>query len=149
MTTQENKSILRGGQFLVKQTDCNDVFTPEDFSEQQQMMKQAVMEFNDREIIVHRSRFEAKDFALTEEVIEENYYRFSARLEVDYLNENYKLSLPEDEHYENLGGMIVNFTQGIPKAGETVVIGKYQIEIIEVSNTKIDLVCVKMCNPDT
>ena len=39
MTTQENKSILRGGQFLVKQTDCNDVFTPEDFSEQQQMMK--------------------------------------------------------------------------------------------------------------
>ena len=69
MTTQENKSILRGGQFLVKQTDCNDVFTPEDFSEQQQMMKQAVMEFNDREIIVHRSRFEAKDFALTEEVM--------------------------------------------------------------------------------
>ena len=69
MTTQENKSLLRGGQFLVKQTDCNDVFTPEDFSEQQQMMKQAVMEFNDREIIVHRSRFEAKDFALTEEVM--------------------------------------------------------------------------------
>ena len=69
MATQENKSILRGGQFLVKQTDCNDVFTPEDFSEQQQMMKQAVMEFNDREIIVHRSRFEAKDFALTEEVM--------------------------------------------------------------------------------
>ncbi len=149
MTTQENNSILRGGQFLVKQTDCNDVFTPEDFSEQQQMMKQAVMEFNDREIIVHRSRFEAKDFALTEEVIEENYYRFSARLEVDYLNENYKFSLPEAEHYETLGGMIVNFTQGIPQAGETVVIGNYQIEIIEVSNTKIDLVCVKMCNPDT
>ena len=37
---------------------------------------------------------------LIEEVIEENYYRFSARLEVDYLNENYKLSLPDDEHYE-------------------------------------------------
>ena len=69
MTTQENKSILRGGQFLVKQTDCNDVFTPEDFSEQQRMMKQAVTEFNDREIIVHRSRFEAKDFALTEQVM--------------------------------------------------------------------------------
>ena len=59
------------------------------------------------------------------------------------------LSLPDDEHYETLGGMIVNFTQGIPQAGETVVIGNYQIEIIEVSNTKIDLVCVKMCNPDT
>jgi len=69
MTTQEKKNTLRGGQFLVKQTDCNDVFTPEDFSEEQRMMKEAVMEFNDREIIVHRERFEAKDFALTEEVM--------------------------------------------------------------------------------
>ena len=69
MTTQEKKNTLRGGQFLVKQTDCNDVFTPEDFSEEQRMMKEAVMEFNDREIIAHRERFEAKDFALTEEVM--------------------------------------------------------------------------------
>ena len=87
--------------------------------------------------------------ALVEETLEENHYRFSARLEVDYLNENYKLSLPEDEHYETLGGMIVSFTQGIPQAGETVVIGKYQIEIMEVSTTKIDLVCIKTSNPDT
>ena len=54
MTTQEKKNTLRGGQFLVKQTDCNDVFTPEDFSEEQRMMKEAVMEFNDREIIAQR-----------------------------------------------------------------------------------------------
>ena len=62
-----NKDILRGGQFLVKETKCEDVFTPEDFSEEQQMMKEAVKEFNDREIIPHKPRFEAKDFALTEE----------------------------------------------------------------------------------
>ena len=86
--------------------------------------------------------------ALIEEVLEENYYRFSARLEVDYLNESYKLSLPEQEHYETLGGMIVNFTQGIPQAGETVVIGDYQIQILEVSNTKIDLVSLKLSNPE-
>jgi alkylation response protein AidB-like acyl-CoA dehydrogenase len=61
------KDILRGGQFLVKETKCEDVFTPEDFSEEQKMMKDAVMEFNDREIIAHRERFEAKDFAFTEE----------------------------------------------------------------------------------
>jgi alkylation response protein AidB-like acyl-CoA dehydrogenase len=61
--------LLRGGQFLVKETKCEDVFTPEDFSEEQQMMKEAVMEFNDREIIPHKTRFEAKDFALTEEVM--------------------------------------------------------------------------------
>ena len=63
------KDILRGGQFLVKETNCEDVFTPEDFSEEQQMMKEAVMEFNDREIIAHKARFEAKDYALTEEVM--------------------------------------------------------------------------------
>ncbi len=60
------KDILRGGQFLVKETSCEDVFTPEDFSEEQQMMKEAVMEFNDREVIPHKDRFEAKDYALTE-----------------------------------------------------------------------------------
>ena len=61
--------LLRGGQFLVKETNCEDVFTPEDFSEEQQMMKEAVMEFNDREIIPYKARFEAKDFALTEETM--------------------------------------------------------------------------------
>jgi len=63
------KELLRGGQFLVKETKCEDVFTPEDFSEEQQMMKDSVMEFNDREIIPHKPRFEAKDYALTEDVM--------------------------------------------------------------------------------
>ena len=65
----EEKELLRGGQFLVKETNCEDVFTPEDFTEEQNMMKEAVMEFNDREIIPHKPRFEAKDYALTEEVM--------------------------------------------------------------------------------
>ena len=65
----KEKDLLRGGQFLVKETDCQDVFTPEDFSEEQTMMKESVMEFNDREIIPHKPRFEAKDYALTEEVM--------------------------------------------------------------------------------
>ena len=63
------KNLLRGGQFLVKETNCEDVFTPEDFSEEQIMMKEAVKEFNEREIIVHKERFEAKDYKLTEEVM--------------------------------------------------------------------------------
>lgn len=64
-----NKDILRGGQFLVKETPCEAVFTPEDFTEEQRMMKEAVIEFNDREIIPFKDRFEKKDFALTEEVM--------------------------------------------------------------------------------
>jgi alkylation response protein AidB-like acyl-CoA dehydrogenase len=63
------KDILRGGQFLVKETNCEDIFTPEDFNEEQKMMRDSVIEFNDREIIPYRERFEAKDYALTEEVM--------------------------------------------------------------------------------
>lgn len=66
METTE-KEILRGGQFLVKETNCEDVFTPEDFSEEQKMMRDSVIEFNDREIIPNKPRFEAKDYALTED----------------------------------------------------------------------------------
>jgi alkylation response protein AidB-like acyl-CoA dehydrogenase len=69
METKE-KDVLRGGQFLVKETNCEDVFTPEDFSEEQKMMKDAVIEFNDREIIPYKSRFEAKDYAFTEECMQ-------------------------------------------------------------------------------
>ena len=65
----EVKELLRGGQYLVKETDCQAVFTPEDFSEEQLMMKEAVKEFNEREVIAHRDRFEAKDYALTEKVM--------------------------------------------------------------------------------
>ncbi|MBC8768870.1 acyl-CoA dehydrogenase family protein [Arenibacter sp. BSSL-BM3] len=68
-TDTTTKEILRGGQFLVKETNCEDVFTPEDFSEEQKMMRDSVIEFNDREIVVNRDRFEAKDYALTEEVM--------------------------------------------------------------------------------
>lgn len=65
----EIKELLRGGQYLIKETDCQTIFTPEDFSEEQLMMKEAVKEFNEREVIAHRDRFEAKDYALTEEVM--------------------------------------------------------------------------------
>ena len=61
--------IIRGGQFIVKNTKCEDIFTPEDFTEEQKMMKDAVMEFNEREIIPFRDRFENKDYDFTEEVM--------------------------------------------------------------------------------
>ena len=61
--------IIRGGQFIVKNSKCEDIFTPEDFTEEQKMMKDAVMEFNDREIIPFRDRFENKDYAFTEEIM--------------------------------------------------------------------------------
>lgn len=61
--------ILRGGQFLVKETKCEDVFTPEDFTEEQVMMRDSVIEFVDKELWPNKERFEKKDYALTEEVM--------------------------------------------------------------------------------
>ena len=59
----------RGGQFLVKETKCEDIFTPEEFNEEQLMMRDSVREFVDKEIWPYKNRFENKDFALTEETM--------------------------------------------------------------------------------
>jgi alkylation response protein AidB-like acyl-CoA dehydrogenase len=61
--------IIRGGQFIVKETNCEDIFTPEDFSEEQIMMRDSVIEFVDKELWPNKERFEKKDYALTEEVM--------------------------------------------------------------------------------
>lgn len=76
--------------------------------------------------------------------IDDNTYKFSARMEVDYINETYKINLPEDENYETLGGFIVNHTEEIPQQGEVILIETFQFTILEVSNTKIDLVELKI-----
>lgn len=60
-------NLARGGQFLVTETKSEDIFTPEDFSEEQIMMRDTVKEFVDREIWPNKDRFEKKDYALTEE----------------------------------------------------------------------------------
>jgi alkylation response protein AidB-like acyl-CoA dehydrogenase len=60
------EDITRGGQFLVKETKCENVFTPEDFSEEQIMMRDTVKEFTDKELWAHKDKFEKKDYAYTE-----------------------------------------------------------------------------------
>ena len=80
---------------------------------------------------------------LIEKVVNDGIYLFSARLDVDYINETYKLNLPENENYETLGGMIVSFTEDIPKKDEVIVLQDYTFNILEVSNTKLELVEVK------
>ncbi|WP_373072260.1 acyl-CoA dehydrogenase family protein [Zeaxanthinibacter enoshimensis] len=65
-TETEKKSILRGGQFLVKETACEEIFTLEDLSEEQRMMRDSTNEFADRELWANWERFEKKDYAFTE-----------------------------------------------------------------------------------
>ena len=75
---------------------------------------------------------------LLEEKIEESKFKLSARLEVDYLNEEYNLNIPKEEAYETLGGFIINYTENIPAENEVVNIGGFYIKIIKASSTKID-----------
>lgn len=78
--------------------------------------------------------------SLIEEELGQGHYKFSARLEVDYLNETYDLDIPEGENYETLGGFITNHTEEIPQQMEEVLIENLRITILEVSTTKIELV---------
>ena len=85
---------------------------------------------------------------LIEEKIDDQHYKFSARLEVDYINETYKLDLPESETYETLGGLIVDETEGIPQVDDQIIIDNFMFTILEVSSTKIDLVLLKILEED-
>ncbi|NNE02532.1 MAG: HlyC/CorC family transporter [Eudoraea sp.] len=85
---------------------------------------------------------------LHEEQLNETTFKLSARLEVDYLNETYKLELPDTEEFETLGGLIVNETGEIPAKDTEIKVGNYQFTILEVSNTKIDLVALKVLADD-
>ena len=85
---------------------------------------------------------------LTEQVIDETTFKFSARLEVDYINETYKLDLPESENYETLGGLIVNSTEDIPKENDEVSIGNYSFKILQVTSTKIGEVILTIKEED-
>ena len=77
---------------------------------------------------------------LIENQLSNTEFIFSARLDVDYINEHYKLELPEDEHYETLGGLIVSRTEEIPSVGDELIIEKFKFYIKQVSSTKIDTV---------
>lgn len=77
---------------------------------------------------------------LIEEVISEAHFRFSGRLEIDYLNEQYKLDLPETDAYDTLGGLILHHTEDIPNEEEVVTIQGYSMRIERMSNTRIELV---------
>lgn len=81
---------------------------------------------------------------LLEEQITENEFNFSARLEVDYINETYNLNIPKEEAYETLGGFIINHTENIPTEEDEVFIDDFYIKIKKVSSTKIDDVYFKV-----
>lgn len=80
------------------------------------------------------------DEELIEKELGDDSYIFSARFDVEYLNQTYKLNIPESDSYGTLGGFIVDFTNDIPLKGESISIGTYHFIIEEATNKKIELV---------
>lgn len=80
------------------------------------------------------------DEELIDESLDDNSYLFSARLDVEYLNEKYNLEIPESDSYSTLGGFIVNYTKEIPINDEKINIENFEIIIHSASNKKIELV---------
>ena len=80
------------------------------------------------------------DEELIEKELGNGAFVFSARLDVEYLNETYKLNIPEEDSYGTLGGFIVDHTKEIPQKGDVISIGSYNFVIEEATNKKIELV---------
>jgi alkylation response protein AidB-like acyl-CoA dehydrogenase len=68
-TATEKEQFLKGGEFIIRESNPEDIFIPEDFTEEQLMMAQATTDFVDKEIVPHKARFEKKDYAFTEELM--------------------------------------------------------------------------------
>ena len=80
------------------------------------------------------------DEELIENKVDDTNYFFSTRLDVQYLNETYKLNIPESDSYETLGGFIVDFSKEIPLKGTQITIENFLFVIEEATNKKIELV---------
>lgn len=86
---------------------------------------------------------EHDSMVLIEDELGEGHYKFSARLKIDYLNEQYKLNFPRSENYETLAGLIMHYTEEIPQKNGKIEIEDYLFRVLEVSNTRIELIEVQ------
>lgn len=74
--------------------------------------------------------------------ISDTEFVFSARQEIDYVNEQFDLELPESEEYQTLAGLVLHAHQGFPAVNEEIKVGNAAIKVLKKSSTKIDLVKV-------
>ena len=91
---------------------------------------------------------EIKDEYDTEEFVEKqlsgNEFIFSGRLELDYITEKYELDFPGEEGAETLSGYIIQNNESIPKQKDRIIFGNYEFDILNVSDTRIETVKVKV-----
>jgi CBS domain containing-hemolysin-like protein len=83
-----------------------------------------------------------------EERINDTQFKFSARIEVDYLNEEYDLEIPKSEAYETLGGFIIEHTENIPNENDKIIVNGFEITVLKMSGAKIEEVTLKILDSD-
>jgi CBS domain containing-hemolysin-like protein len=81
-----------------------------------------------------------EEVALTEELLPDGSYLFSARLDVQYLNEQYGLDIAETDSYATLGGFVVHHAKEIPQAGEQLEMAGFTVIIEQASGKKLELI---------
>ena len=79
---------------------------------------------------------------LIEEKISDKHFRFSARVEIDYINEQYSLNIPESEEYETLGGLILFELANIPEKNSKLKMGGFAFVVEDVTDRRIEIVSV-------
>ena len=77
---------------------------------------------------------------LLEKQLNNSHFRLSARLEIGYLNEKFKLNIPVSEQYETLGGFIISLNEKIPEKNDEMFYNNLKFKIIEVSSSKIEII---------
>ena len=87
---------------------------------------------------------EHDNLALLDQKINDEEYLFSARLEIDYLNDAYNLDIPKEDGYETLGGFILEHTESIPENQSIVRIRDFEIQVTKVTGSKIEEVVLKI-----
>ncbi|HZK65051.1 MAG TPA: hemolysin family protein [Puia sp.] len=88
-----------------------------------------------------RDEYDTEEFE--EKKLSNDEFIFAGRLELDYLNEKYNMEFPENES-ETLSGFIINRHEAIPRLKEHIIIDDYEFEILSVSDTRIEMVKMKL-----
>lgn len=149
--TTEIKSKIRHIEFYPETYSAQELL--KDLSKKHQSIAVVVDEFGGTSGIISiedlieeifgeiEDEFDVED--TVEKTINADDYIFSARLEIDYLNKNYKFNFPESDDYETLAGYIIHYHESIPQINEEIVIGNYVFKIIKATDTKLEEVEIK------
>ncbi|PLX22802.1 MAG: hypothetical protein C0597_01800 [Marinilabiliales bacterium] len=86
---------------------------------------------------------------LFEKKLSEKDFVFAGRLEIDYINDKYHLNIPTNEEYETIAGFILYHTESLPKANDQIIIDPYNIRILKVSDTRLELLKLELTSNQT